>query len=413
MKERYPRIVFYGNIANIFYTIGKALRSNSKIDAHLYLESDTDLVQSPESEDPELKKGYPHWIHKDKKWNLKSVFFFWKENIVSELAKYDLVVLAGRGVILAPLLRSRTVFYVTGSDLTLIPFYKRTRLIYPISLFKAIVGQTLQRIGIKYVSEIWTQPFSPFKNALKRLNVSDRKIVDKYFPLIIDSALFSFDDCAFRSKDKNIRAILDNFKFVVFHPSRLMINAHEELKEAGQWKQNDLLFMSFADLVNKHGAKDAVLVMPERDVSPDVLTARKMIQELGIEENVIWIKGDKRDGFARNELVKFYSIADVVADDFGIGWFGAVVLEGLSVGKPVLSYVDDEVLKLLYSWHPFLSSNTREGNFEILKRLYTDVDYRVEQGIKGRKWIEQFHSKESASKIYMNQFANIQNLSTV
>lgn len=407
MKEEFPRIAFYGNIANIFYTIAKALRSKTEIDVHLYLGSNTDLIQSPESEDPELKAQYPHWIHRSKKWDLISALYFWKENIVKELAQFDLVILAGRGVVLTPFLRTKTVFYVTGSDLTLIPFYKRLRLVYPGSVIKAIIGQVLQRVGIKFVSEIWTQPFSPFKNALKCLNVNEKKIIDKYFPLIIDSDLFSLDKSAPQSSDKNIRMILDSFKFVVFHPSRLMINAHKELRDAGQWKQNDLLFKSFSDLVNIHGAKDAVLVMPERDVSPDVLTARKMIQELGIEKNVIWIKGDQRDGFARNELIKFYSIADVVADDFGIGWFGAVVLEGLSVGKPVLSYVDEKVMSTLYPWHPLLSNNTRQGNFNLLKQLYDNPDQRVELGIKGRKWIEQFHSKKSAAKLYLNQFARL------
>lgn len=406
-KGKPPRIAFYGNIANIFYTIAKALRSNSDIDIHLYLESDTELVQSPESEDPGLRRGYPHWIHKDRRWNLRSVFFFWKRNIVKELNQYDLVILAGRGVVLAPLIRKKTVFYVTGGDLTLLPFYRRFKLIYSSPSIKAIVGQVLQRTGIKSIDEIWTQPFSPFKNALQRLGVDESRIMDKYFPLIIDSSLFSFDAHAHQSTESNIRAILDNYKFVVFHPSRLMINPHAELKEAGQWKQNDLLFKSFADLVIKHGHTDAVLVMPDREVSPDVITAKRLIQELRIERNVVWIKGDKKDGFTRNELVKFYSIADVVADDFGIGWFGAVVLEGLSVGKPVLSYVDDAVMNLLYPWHPLLSDNTREGNVKLLKKLYMDRDFRNEQGKRGREWIEQFHSKENASRLYLNQFDNL------
>lgn len=407
MNNKYPRIALYGNIANIFYTIGKALRSSSEIDVHLYLESDTDLVQSPESEDPELKYGYPNWIHKDKSWNLRSAFYFWRKNIVKELNKFDLIILAGRGVVLSPLLYKKTAFYVTGSDLTLIPFYNRVMLIYPTSVVKAIIGQILQRIGIKFVNEIWTQPFSPFKSALNRLNVSDKKIIDKYFPLIIDSTLFSYDANSFKSGDSNIRMILDNFKFVVFHPSRIMINSHEDLREAGQWKQNDLLFKAFADLVIKHGARDAVLVMPDREVSPDIIIAKRIIHELGIERNVIWIKGDNDYGFARNDLIKFYSIADVVADDFGIGWFGAVVLEGFAVGKPVLSYVDEEVMSILYPWHPVLSSNTREGNFQLLKKLYDNPHLKRKLGLEGRKWIEQFHSTESASRLYIEQFENI------
>lgn len=406
MTSKHPRIAFYGNIANIFYTTAKALRTNSNIDAHLYLESTADLVQSPESEDPELLNGYPSWIHKDSKWNLRSVFYFWKDNIIPELDKYDLVLLSGRGVVLSPFLKSKTVFYVTGSDLTLIPFFRRLKLIYPSNTITAIIGQVLQRRGIGMADEIWTQPFFPFKNALNQLNVKSNKIRDKYFPLIIDHKVFTYDPDSYLSMDDNVRMILDNFKFVVFHPSRLMINPHDELKAAGQWKQNDLLFKSFADLVAKFGAHDAVLVMPDRSVSPDVIRAKEIIKELGIERNVVWIRSGRPDGFTRNELIKFYSIADVVADDFGIGWFGAVVLEGLSVGKPVLCYVDDSVMATLYPWHPLLSSNTREGLFNILATLYQDPMYRKAQGLKGRNWIELFHSKESASRLYVEQFLN-------
>ena len=168
-----------------------------------------------------------------------------------------------------------------------------------------------------------------------------------------------------------------------------------------------MLLQAFADLVNIHGANDAVLVMPDRMVSPDIERAKAIVKELSIEKNVLWIKGGNPEGFTRHELVKFYSIADVVADDFGIGWFGSVVLEGLSVGKPVLSYVDEKVMSILYPWHPLLSSNTRKGNFELLRQLYTDKEFRDKQGMLGKEWIEMFHSKGNVAKIYLEQFSKV------
>jgi glycosyltransferase involved in cell wall biosynthesis len=403
---KYPRIGLYGNIANNFYVIGKALRSNSDIDVHLYLEGDTDLVQSPESEDPEIKDNYPGWIHKSADWNITNSLSFWRHNIVKELSQYDIVILSGRGASLAPFLKTRTIFFVTGGDLTLIPFYQRFVRLYrkESNIFKAIIGKYLQRRGIRRFSEIWTQPFSPFVNALKSLKVSNDKIKNIYFPVMVNTKLFRFDQTAAGSDDKNIRRICDNFKFVIFHPSRLMIDPHPELKKAGQWKQNDLLFYAFADFIHKSGTRDAVLVMPDRTVSHDIMRAKEIINELKIVDNVVWIKANHPEGFTRKELVKFYSIADAVADDFGVGWFGSVVLEGFAVGKPVISYVDEEVMKKLYAWHPFLSSNTREGLAEIILRLYQDSSFKNSQGVLGRKWIEEFHSPESASKIYVNQF---------
>lgn len=403
------KIAFYGNIANNFYVIGKALRKYSDIDVHLYLGDNIDMVQSPESEDPSIKNNYPSWIHKNKNWDISGALFFWRTNIVKELSKYDVVVLSGRGVILAALLKNKTVFFVTGSDLTLIPFYKRFNLLYAkdTNPLKSLAGQILQRSGIRRVKEIWTQPFSPFVNALNKLHIKDDRIKSKYFPIIVDSKLFSMDPDAHQSTDKNMRSILDHFKFVVFHPSRIMINAHPELQDAGQWKQNDLLMRAFARFIKEENALDAVLVMPDRTASPDVDHAKALIKELAIEKNVLWIKADHPFGFTRHELIKFYSIADVVADDFGIGWFGSVVLEGFSIGKPVLSFVDEIVMQKLYPWHPFLSSNTEKGNAELLKKLYHDRDFAKQQGTLGRKWIEEFHSEDSASKKYVDQFQKI------
>lgn len=403
---KYPRIGLYGNIANNFYVIAKALRKNANLDVHLYLESTTDLVQSPESEDPEIKGNYPNWIHKGKQWDLINCFLPLRHNIVKELSQFDIVILSGRGVSIAAFLKNRTVFFVTGGDLTLIPFYRRFMHLYrrESTMIKGVVGKYLQRRGIYYVSEVWTQPFSPFVNALNRLKVNKEKIKNIYFPVMVNSTLFQLDPTAAGSSEKNVRAICDNFNFVIFHPSRLMMDADPELKDAGQWKQNDLLFYAFADFVHKLGAKDAVLVMPDRTVSHDVSRAKQLIQELNITSNVVWLKADNPEGFTRKELVKFYSIADAVADDFGVGWFGSVVLEGFSVGKPVISYVDEDVMRKLYPWHPFLSSNSRQGLTEIISRLYQDKNYRATQGALGRKWIEEFHSPESAAKIYVSQF---------
>jgi glycosyltransferase involved in cell wall biosynthesis len=275
------------------------------------------------------------------------------------------------------------------------------------TIFKACFLQFFQRRGIRNVQEIWTQPFFPFVNALSELKINSQKIKNTYFPVIVDTLLFVQDKSAYQSADKNVRKILDNFKFVIFHPSRIMINAHPKLRNAGQWKQNDLLFQAFKHFLLTSGAKDAVLVMPDRIFSNDIAIAKYMIRELDLDKNVLWIKADSELGYTKNELIKFYSIADVVADDFGIGWFGSVVLEGFSIGKPVLSYVDEEAMNKLYPWHPFLSSNTKEGISEFISKLYFDPEFKKKQGELGRKWIEEFHAEDKASKIYVNHFLNM------
>jgi hypothetical protein len=71
----------------------------------------------------------------------------------------------------------------------------------------------------------------------------------------------------------------------------------------------------------------------DRGASPDVDQAKDIVRQLGIEQYVQWLKGPHPYGFDRAELLPLYSVADVVVDEFGIGWFGSVVIEGLVDGQ--------------------------------------------------------------------------------
>jgi hypothetical protein len=97
----------------------------------------------------------------------------------------------------------------------------------------------------------------------------------------------------------------------------------------------------------------------------------------------------------------------VVADDFGIGWFGAVALEALSIGRPLLTYVDDRVMSQLYPWHPMLSANTVDGVADWLQKLYFEPAYRDATGRCGREWIEMFHSPAAAGRTYVQRIAEL------
>jgi len=57
------KVAFCGNIANILYQIAKALREQSSINAHLYIDVLNPMGMRPESDTPSLKDHYPHWIH--------------------------------------------------------------------------------------------------------------------------------------------------------------------------------------------------------------------------------------------------------------------------------------------------------------------------------------------------------------
>lgn len=412
------RIAFYGNTCNNFYAIARAVRRTTDIDAHLFIDSDADWMQLPESEDPTLLEDYPKWIHKGTYHSTAARFFPRWSRLVQELNAFDVAMVSGGGVRFAPFVNCEVIFYVTGWDLALAPFPLRYFSLLPRGVARkgaALLGGFWQRRGIRAATEIWSQPFAPFQRAADRLALDPTRLVSKYFPIMIDTDRFRTDPDARSSNDPNVRRIVDGHDFVVFHPSRMLFDRTNELRgrrqrqfvEACNFKGNERLIEGFARFVAENPDARPALVLIDHAFSPDRVDAKRLVQRLGIERYVVWLEGPNERGFDRLDLLPFYSVADVVADEFAIGWFGSVVVEGLSMGKPVVSFVDEQIMKQLYPWHPILSPKTPDEISACLTALYRDPDARRRIGERGRDWAVEFHSIDRAAAHYVRQIEEV------
>ena len=391
----------FGNVANTLYHLAKSVRAHSSLDVHLYLDSAHHPAMLPESADPGLVAGYPDWIHVERFLGKRRYLLPWTSPLVAELSRYDLVIVSGEGPIFAQFCKAPWSFYVTGADLTVLPFPLRFWSRHRGLRAKAVnvVLGFWQRRGIRRATEIWSQPFSPLSGALERLGVPQGRIAAEYFPIAVDTARLRPGRAVV---DAHVRKLREVHDLIVFHPSRLMIAAGPALRRAGQWKQNDLLIRAFASFVREGIARSPVLLLLDRADSTDVRLARELAQDLGIDEHVIWLRPPNPTGFTREEMLAFYGIADVVADDFGVGWFGAVTLESLALGIPVVGYIDEEAMKALYPWHPVLSAPTELQLRDLLERLFLEPAWRTEIGRRGRAWIEEFHSESKVAERYVS-----------
>jgi glycosyltransferase involved in cell wall biosynthesis len=167
------------------------------------------------------------------------------------------------------------------------------------------------------------------------------------------------------------------------------------LKSIGRYKGNRVLLEGVA-LARSRGT-DVRLTLVERVGGGEASGVRTMIKELGIGEATTWVSGDSQNGLGHVEMAQRYMESDVVADDFGAGWFGGVAIEGAACGRPVMNAVDDDVMHNLYPDHPFLTANSGE---EVCMRLESlrDGDYRRQVGEQSARWALEHHGRRNVAE---------------
>ena len=397
------RVGFFGNVANSLFQVVRALRDRAGIDAHLYV-SRTDAFSSrPETVDPALDGNLPPWIH-DGDWITRSaVLTPWRAPITAELKAYDLLVVSGAGPIFAQWTGRPWGWFVTGGDLTVKPFPIAFLGWYKSWEQKAgeLVGGVWQRRGGRRADRLFVQPFRPMADSLARLKVPPAAISPRYLPIVLDTHEFRPDRPFGQPDDPVVQRMLAA-DLAVLHPSRLLMRNDPRLFRTGQWKGNDVLIRGFAELVRTGKVDDPLLVMLDTGLSRDLDAGKALVSELGIGEQVLWAKPPRPDTFPRHRLLDLYLAADVVASDFGAGWFGYVTLEGLAVGKPVLNHLDAGPMAQLYpDGHPIVEAATPADVCAQLLRLAQDPAERARIGEESRRWVVAHHSFDSAGARYV------------
>ena len=385
------RVAFFGNVCNNQYQVCRALREHHGIDAHLYI-NDADHTQMlPESDSPELAGNYPPWIHRGRYIHGKALLFPRKAEITKELCRYDAVVVSYLGPIFAGQSGVPTAFFVSGADLTVIPFAsKHAAMFKGLARLPKIITSLRQNQGVRNMDVVWRmEPFHDHE--LEQLGLKERTS-SQFFPLIIDPLQFRAPD----EPDPAVTGILsdlrERWKFILFHPTRIIIRATDAMKKKKYWKCNDMLLEGFAKFVHESGVKDAVLVMPERSASPDIPLAKQMIHDLDIEDNIYWAQPPRPEGFTRSELLGIYAESDAVADQFGPSMISMTGVEALCMGKPLITHIVEEKIAQMYESHPVLNSDSADRIAENLTMLYRDPAERDRVGRESLEWLDLHHS---------------------
>jgi glycosyltransferase involved in cell wall biosynthesis len=107
------------------------------------------------------------------------------------------------------------------------------------------------------------------------------------------------------------------------------------------------------------------------------------------------------------EALENYRLADIIIDQCLIGFHGYFALEGMALGKPVMSFIRNPNEDLLMPNEcPLINISTETLKPEIA-RLYQNRSALIEIGQRGRKYIEKFYTLEAVSGRMSVAFNNL------
>lgn len=400
------RVGLAGNMNNNLYGLGLALQHYSDQEPVLLIGENEPYINHPEN-DHEIGWHRPPWIQTIPRTESRLLRYYpTRSKSLDTLNRCELVVLSGEYVSLAPFISAPTVFFATGADLTAFPF----RETYPVTSGGRMRQKATNRVlreahirnhtrGIQAATVISAAPFGPFRNSLALLGVpeGDARLLAPAFPIPVSAQLFRP-----RSADELTEAgktLRDCGDFLIFLPSRLVSSATRSRLNTGSWKNPEALIVgmsSFLDRLPSDRRAGVRLVVIDRAHSPDRQLLQRRLVNSSIGSHVTWISADSVGGFSRLEMASLYSAVDVVADDFGAGWYGSVAVEALLSERPVVTYVDPYVMDKEYSGSPFLNSRTGPEIASALFEMWANPDLRSAVGSAGRSWAESNHGLEAA-----------------
>ena len=109
-------------------------------------------------------------------------------------------------------------------------------------------------------------------------------------------------------------------------------------------------------------------------------------------------------GLSHEETLRLISTCDIVIGKIipNIGWFGRFELEGMALGKPVITYVADD---LYNKYKPPVFTTTVKNFRQDLEALMEDASVRERLSKEGVQYVKKYHSPqtvvEKLDEIYM------------
>ena len=94
---------------------------------------------------------------------------------------------------------------------------------------------------------------------------------------------------------------------------------------------------------------------------------------------------------------EIYKKADIIIDQVSVGSYGVFAIEAMALGKPVITYISDEMKKTFPTSLPIISAGFEDMK-DAIERLIDDFELRKKLGKAGREYVERYHDTYKVTK---------------
>jgi glycosyltransferase involved in cell wall biosynthesis len=116
------------------------------------------------------------------------------------------------------------------------------------------------------------------------------------------------------------------------------------------------------------------------------------------------------EGLDHREAFERYRHADVIVDQLNAGWYGVFAIEGLALGKPVVTFLHDEAVRRTeeaFGVEVPIVSATKETLADKLRPLVESVAERQRIGLASRAYAEEVHDLERMTDRLLALYAGL------
>lgn len=403
------RYAFVGNMNNMSYLFSREMK-NQEIDVVLYVDVPPEFkLDRPEAYDSNVSYPYPNWIKEIPiprishfvKRLVPSVFY---KKLIRELNSYDVVVLNGNWMTLAPYLEAKTTIYslCAGyeidalSDLDNVKMFaesivkKEPRLAKFNFLLLPILKRriSLQRRGISRSDGINYYPTGISVRGDELIqdimgNKKYRRLELRGFPT---------------SEFEYVEPQINKRNFTILNFTRFFF-----LNEQHDNKRNDIMLEGIGLFLKSINFKDDIeIFFFNKGDKQSLKKAKEIINSLNYSKYVTWF-----DEVSQDELFnRIVPNCDVAFDQLGNQWIGAGIWVML-IGRPLIANGRPEIFEpLTGEISPVCQATTPNEVCFWLKKLYEDRTEVKRIGLESRIYIEKHYNLSKTIDFFLQEQLN-------